>query len=383
MSSPAAITDLSLDDLRERRSAKWTWYGADVLPAWVAEMDFRVAPSVREAVAAAVERDDLGYASVEAAELGPAFAEFAAERHGWAIDPEQVTPLNDVVAGLIEFVRLLTEPGDGVLINPPVYHPFFSLIADAGRRVVEAPPAAGDRLDLDAVEAAFTAGTRVLILCNPHNPTGGVLERGELERIATIAAEHEGWVLADEIHAPLVLPGAEHVPFTTVSDAAAERGIVLTSSSKAFNTAGLKCAIAVTAGEPARDRVAELPEIAVHCGHLGVLASVAAWRDGGDWLDEVIGALDANRALLAELLAERLPAIGYRPPQAGYLAWLDCHELGLGDDPAAAFLERGRVALSSGPQFGAGGEGFARLNFATSPELLAEAVARMATAVDA
>ncbi len=383
MSSPAAITDLSLDDLRERRSAKWTWYGPDVLPAWVAEMDFRVAPSVREAVAAAAERDDLGYASVEAAELGPAFAEFAAERHGWAIDPEQVTPLNDVVAGLFEFVRLLTEPGDGVLINPPVYHPFFSLIADAGRRVVEAPPAAGDRLDLDAVEAAFTAGTRVLILCNPHNPTGGVLERGELERIATIAAEHEGWVLADEIHAPLVLPGAEHVPFTTVSDAAAERGIVLTSSSKAFNTAGLKCAIAVTAGEPARDRVAELPEIAVHCGHLGVLASVAAWRDGGDWLDEVIGALDANRALLTELLAERLPAIGYRPPQAGYLAWLDCHELGLGDDPAAAFLERGRVALSSGPQFGAGGEGFARLNFATSPELLAEAVARMATAVDA
>lgn len=379
MSEAAAITDLSLEDLRRRRSAKWSWFDADVLPAWVAEMDFPVAPALRAALAAAVERDDLGYASTDAARLGPAFAEFAVRRHAWDVDPAQVTPLNDVVAGLTELVRVLTEPGDGVLVNPPVYHPFFSLITDAGRRVVEAPLTASRDLDLDAIEQAFAAGTRVLILCNPHNPTGRVLDRGELERLAAIAAAHDAWVLADEIHAPLVLPGAEHVPFTSVSAAAAERGIVLTSASKAFNTAGLKCAVAITASAEARAQVAALPEVAVHCGHLGVLASVAAWRESDAWLDEVIGVLDANRALLAELLAARAPAIGYEQPQAGYLAWLDCRDLGLGDDPAAAFLERGRVGLSPGPQFGHGGEGFARLNFATSPELLAEVVERIAT----
>ena len=381
MSGSGPITDLSLADLRRRRSAKWSWYDDDVLPAWVAEMDFPVAAPVREALAAAVARDDLGYASTDAARLGPAFAEFAARRHRWDVDPAQVTPLNDVVAGLIELVRVLTEPGDGVLINPPVYHPFFHLITDAGRRVVEAPLADGRDLDLDAVEAAFAGGTRVLILCNPHNPTGGVLGRAELERVAEIAVAHDGWVLADEIHAPMVLAGAEHVPFTSVSDAAAERGIVLTSASKAFNTAGLKCAVAITASATARAAVAELPEVSVHCGHLGVLASVAAWRESDEWLDELIGVLDANRWLLAELLEAKLPAVGYAPPQAGYLAWLDCRELELGDDPAAAFLERGRVGLSPGPQFGTGGAGHARLNFATSPELLAEIVERMAAAV--
>ena len=256
MSGLGPITDLSLADLRRRRSAKWSWYDDDVLPAWVAEMDFPVAAPVREALAAAVARDDLGYASTDAARLGPAFAEFAARRHGWEVDPAQVTPLNDVVAGLIELVRVLTEPGDGVLINPPVYHPFFHLITDAGRRVVEAPLADGRDFDLDAVEAAFAAGTRVLILCNPHNPTGGVLGRAELERVAEIAAAHDGWVLADEIHAPIVFAGAEHVPFLSVSEAAAERGIVLTSASKAFNTAGLKCAVAITASATARAAVA-------------------------------------------------------------------------------------------------------------------------------
>ncbi len=381
MSGSAPISDLSLDDLRRRRSAKWTWYDDDVLPAWVAEMDFPVAPAIREALAEAVARDDLGYASTDAARLGPAFAGFAARRHGWDVDPAQVTPLNDVVAGLIELVRVLTEPGGGVLVNPPVYHPFFRLITDAGRRVVEAPLSAGGDLDLDAIEAAFAAGTRALILCNPHNPTGGVLDRAELERLAEIAAAHDAWVLADEIHAPIVFAGAQHVPFTSVSDAAAERGIVLTSASKAFNTAGLKCAVAITASATAREAVAGLPEVAVHCGHLGVLASVAAWRESDEWLDELIGVLDANRALLAELLEARLPAVGYAPPAAGYLAWLDCRALELGDDPAAAFLERGRVGLSPGPQFGTGGSGHARLNFATSPELLAEIVARMAAAV--
>jgi cystathionine beta-lyase len=375
---PASIADVSLEELRERRSAKWTWYGNDVLPAWVAEMDFRVAPAIREALARAVELDDLGYASADAAGLGTAFAGFAQRRFDWEVDPAQVTPLNDVVSGLYDFVRVLTEPGDGVIINPPVYHPFFPVITETGRTVVEAPLGEGSAVDLDAIEAAFADGARALILCNPHNPTGRVLGRDELGQIAEIAAAHDGWVLADEIHSPMVFAEAEHVPFTTVSDAAAERGIVLTSASKAFNTAGLKCAVAITASATAAAAAERLPEIAKHCGHFGVITSVAAWESSDEWLDEMVSVLDSNRKLLADLLDEHLPQVGYELPQAGYLAWLDCRALGLGDDPAEVLRERAKVALSSGPQFGTGGAGHARLNFATSPELLAEIVTRIA-----
>jgi cystathionine beta-lyase len=375
---PASIADVSLEELRERRSAKWTWYGNDVLPAWVAEMDFRVAPAIREALARAVELDDLGYASADAAGLGTAFAGFAQRRFDWEVDPAQVTPLNDVVSGLYDFVRVLTEPGDGVIINPPVYHPFFPVITETGRTVVEAPLGDGSAVDLDAIEAAFADGARALILCNPHNPTGRVLGRDELGQIAEIAAVHDGWVLADEIHSPMVFAEAEHVPFTTVSDAAAERGIVLTSASKAFNTAGLKCAVAITASATAAAAAERLPEIAKHCGHFGIITSVAAWESSDEWLDEMVSVLDSNRKLLADLLDEHLPQVGYELPQAGYLAWLDCRALGLGDDPAEVLRERAKVALSSGPQFGTGGAGHARLNFATSPELLAEIVTRIA-----
>ncbi len=376
----AQLTGLELDRLRERRSAKWTWYEPDVLPAWVAEMDFPVAEPVREALAHALELNDLGYANPKAIGLGEALAGFCERRFGLAVDPDQVTPLGDVVGGLAELVRALTEPGDGVVVNPPVYHPFFSLIEQEGRRLVGVP-LAGRELDLDGIDRALAEGARALILCSPHNPTGAVPSRDELERVAAIAAAHEAWVFADEIHAAMVLPGAEHTSFLGLSEAAAARGIVLTSASKAFNLAGLGCAQAITAGEPARAAVAKLPRTATHCGHLGALASVAAYRSGDEWLDAVNARLDANRGLLGELLAERLPEVGYAEPAAGYLAWVDCRKLGLGDDPSATFLERGRVALSPGPQFGPGGEGFARLNYATSPALLELIVERMASAV--
>jgi cystathionine beta-lyase len=184
-------------------------------------------------------------------------------------------------------------------------------------------------------------------------------------------------VLADEIHAPLTLPGAEHVPFLTVSEAAAERGIAFCSASKTFNLAGLHCAQIITASAGAAAVIERLPFLATHCAHLGATASVAAFRDGDAWLDDVLAVLDHNRGLLAELLAEHLPEIAYVPPQAGYLAWLDMRELGLGDDPSEPLLERGRIALSPGPQFGPQGAGFARLNFGTSPALLKEAVQRI------
>jgi cystathionine beta-lyase len=217
-----------------------------------------------------------------------------------------------------------------------------------------------------------------LILCSPHNPTGGVPSREQLVAIAEAAARHGAWVLADEIHAPLTLPGARHVPFLTVSPAAAERGIAFCSASKAFNIAGLQCAQIITASESAAAVIERLPFGAKHCGHLGAIASVAAFRDGGEWLDDVLAVLDNNRRLLADLLAERLPEVGYVQPQAGYLAWLDLRALEVADDPSEAILEHGRLPLSAGPTFGSQGAGFVRLNIGTSPALLEEAVARLA-----
>ncbi len=375
------LTELSLQRLRLRRSAKWARYPADVLPAWVAEMDFPLAEPVRIALAEAVELDDTGYAWPQGVGLGEAFAGFAARRLGWKVDPARVSATSDVVGGLTAVLRAVTEPGDRVVIDTPVYHPFFSVIEECGCELVEAPLVEGE-LDPDAVAAAFAAGARALILCSPHNPAGSVPDREQLRAVAAAAAEHGAWVLSDEIHAPLTLPGAEHVPFLTVSEEAREHGIAFSSASKTFNLAGLHCAQIVAASERASAVLASLPFGATHCGHLGAIASVAAFRDGEPWLDAVLAVLDHNRTLLAELLAARLPEVGYRPPRAGYLAWLDLRELGLGEDPAAPLLERGRIALNPGPAFGPPGAGFARLNFGTAPSLVEEAVNRIAKAVD-
>ena len=374
------LTELPLERLRLRRSAKWARYPADVLPAWVAEMDFPLAEPIRVALAEAVELDDTGYAWPQGSQLAEAFAEFAKVRLGWRVDPERVSPSSDVVGAITAVLKEVSEPGDRVVINTPVYHPFFSVIAELGCELLEAPLLDG-QLDPDGVERCFAAGARVLILCSPHNPAGTVPTAEQLAAIAEAAARHGAWVLADEIHAPLTLPGAQHVPFLAVSDAAAERGIALCSASKTFNLAGLQCAQIVTASDSAAAVIGRLPFLATHCGHLGAIASVAAFRHGAAWLDDVIAVLDHNRELLAGLLAEQLPEVGYTPPQASYLAWLDLRELGLGDDPCEPLLERGRVALSPGPQFGPQGAGFARLNIGTSPALVEEAVDRIAQGV--
>jgi cystathionine beta-lyase len=374
--------DVSLELLHTRRSAKWVRYPPEVLPAWVAEMDFALALPIREVLQTALARDDAGYP--DAGRLPEAFAAFAAARLEWTVDPARVRLAADVMSGVAELLRALTEPGDPVVINPPVYPPFALVTRDVGRRVVEVPLDAGSALDLDGIERAFAAGARAYILCHPHNPTGRTCTREELETVAALAARYGVLVVSDEVHAPMTLPGAVHTPFLAVGDEAREHGVVLTSASKAWNIAGLKSAVVVAGSERMdgvlRERLS--PHLAVHAGHFGVLASIAAFEHGGEWLDALVRHLDRNRTLLADLLAERLPAVGYVPPQAGYLAWLDCRALGLGDDPAAAFLERGKVALSSGPPFGAGGAGFARLNIGTSGALVDEAVRRMAAALD-
>jgi cystathionine beta-lyase len=374
------LTEIPLERLRRRRSAKWAMYPEAVLPAWVAEMDFPLAPPVKRALAEAVELDDCGYAAPAELGLSEAFAEFAAARLGWEVDRAQVTASSNVVAALTEVLRTLTEPGDRVIINTPVYHPFFAIVEEVGCELAEVPLQGGE-LDVDGVEREFAAGAAALILCSPHNPSGSVPSREQLAAIAAAAERHGAWVLADEIHAPLTLPGAEQVPFLTVSEAARERGIAFSSASKTFNLAGLMCSQMITAAPGPAAVIEGLSFIAKHGGHLGAVASIAAFREGGPWLDEVIAVLDHNRSLLGELLAERLPEVGYAPPAAGYLAWLDLRELGLGENPAALILERGGLALNSGPTFGPQGAGFARLNFGTSPALVEEAVERIARTV--
>lgn len=363
---------------------KWRTYPEDVLPLWVAEMDVPLAEPVVRAVTDALRLGDTGYP------VGTAYAEalaaFAEKRWGWdglAVERTAIVP--DVMLGVVEMLKLVTGPGDPVVVNPPVYPPFFQFVGNMDRRVVEAPLGADGRIDLAVLEETFAgavAGGRraAYLLCSPHNPTGTVHTAAELTAVAALADRYGVRVVADEIHAPLVVGGADFVPYLSVPGG--ESGLSLMSASKAWNLAGLKAALAVAGPEAAAD-LARLPEEVGHGpSHVGVLAHTAALRDGTAWLDALLTGLDDNRRLLTELLAEHLPAITYRPGEATYLAWLDCRALGLGDDPADVFLHRGRVALNSGLPFGTGGAGHVRLNLATSPEIVEEAVRRMAAALD-
>ena len=376
------LTALTLEQLRARSSAKWRRHPPEVLPVWVAEMDATLAPAIVDAVSGAMRDGDTGYPY--GTRYAEALADFAQARWGWRFDMAATVSVADVMRGVVAMLGLVTDPGDAVVVNSPVYHPFYRYLSSMGRRVVEAPLGPDHRIDPATLELALAdaaAGGRrcALLLCNPHNPTGTVHTRAELEAAGELAAAHGARVVVDEIHAPLVYAPAEHVPYLSLAVGA--NAFALLSASKGWNLAGLKAAVAV-AGELALEDLARLPaEVSHGASQIGVIAHVAALRGGGPWLDRMLAALDANRTALAELLAERLPGVRYRPPDGTYLAWLDCRELGLGEDPAAAFLARGRVALSPGPDFGTGGGGHARLNFATSPEILAEAVTRMAASL--
>ena len=370
--------------LHERTSLKWRSYPTDVLPMFVAEMDYPLAAPIRDALIAAVERSDTGYVA-PVNPLAEAFTGFALRRWGWRVDPAQVTSTTDVSVAIVETIRQIITPGDLVVINPPIYPPFFDLIPEAGGEIVEVPLLSGVggwALDLDGLERAFAAGARAYLLCNPQNPVGHPHTVEDLSALAQLAAQYDVTVISDEVHAPLTHTDGTFTPFLSVSPQAAEQGICVTSASKAWNLAGLKCALIVTASERMRHAVAGLPEeVQLRTSQLGLIASVAAFTDGEEWLDGVIAAIQANRALLAELLHLELPGVTYAQPHASYLAWLDFRALGWGDDPAAVALERAKVALHSGPKFGTQGNGFARLNLACSREVLTEAISRLAAVV--
>lgn len=373
-----------LSRLRQRTSEKWREYPDDVLPLFVAEMDYPLAAPIAAALHAAVDRSDTGY-------IGPddhvkrAFADYAQNRWNWTVDPAQTRTTTDVSVVIVEALRSLIEPGDRVVITPPVYPPFFELIPEAGGVVEEVPlldggaDGAGWALDLAGLERAFAGGAKAFLLCNPHNPLGLVHPRAELEAVAALAAHHGVYVVSDEVHAPLTHSDATFTPFLSVSEEARRIGIAAHAASKAWNLAGLKCALFVTASAEQAKRIHALPiEVEVRTSLFGRIASEAAYRSGQEWLDGALEAIEANRMLLSVLLTDRLPHVRYREPHASYLAWLDLRELGWGDDPAPRILEEARVALNAGIDFGAQGAGFVRLNFACSPEVLTEAIDRIA-----
>lgn len=368
-----------LDRLRLRTSEKWRAYPPDVLPLFVAEMDYPLAPVVAHRVHDLIDLSDSGYVSSPAA-LGAAFAGFAQRHWGWCLDPSMVRTTTDVSVGIVETLRRVIRPGDGVVICSPVYAPFFDMVTEAGGVVVDVPLGA-DGIDAQAIDAALAAGARAVLVSNPHNPLGLVHTHDALEQLAEVAARHEVHVVSDEIHGPLVHDAGSFVPFLSVSDAAREWGVTITSASKAFNLAGFKCALMIAPSERGLAVLDGMPdEVFFRTSIVGFHASVAAFTDGDDWLAGAVSAITASSALLGELLAEQLPEVTFTPPRASYLAWLDFRALGWGDDPAQRALEVARVALNSGRTFGPSGAGFARLNLACSPEVLTEAVRRLAAA---
>lgn len=380
------VTALPLAELRRRSSEKWREYPADVLPLFVAETDFPLAPEVSNALRRAVELGDTGYIASRTP-LPDTYAAFARRRFGCEADPTRMRTTADVSMGIVEILRRVTQPGERVVVTPPVYPPFFDLVSEAGAEVERVPlinTGMGWELDLDGVRAAFEAGATAILLCNPHNPTGTVHSRDALAALAEIADEFGAAVVSDEIHAPLAQPGTGFTPFLDTGEAAERVGYAVVSASKAFNLAGLKCALMVTASESTSAVVRGLPiEVEWRTGQFGLLAAVAAFSEESDeWLDGLLATLDANRVLLEDLLASKLPGARYRMPDAGYLAWIDLSALGWGDNPARRILKEAKVALHFGPAFGEQGRGFVRLNFGTSPEIITEAIERIATLVD-
>jgi cystathionine beta-lyase len=375
-----------LETLRRRTSVKWTEYPPDVLPLFVAEMDYPLAPNLSRVLHERIEASDSGYVGGPGA-LPEAFAGFAERRWGWRPGLGGIRTTTDVSVAIVETLRQAIRPGEGVVITTPVYAPFVSFIAEAGGAVVDVPLLEGaDRpsgyaLDLDGIERAFAAGARAMLLCHPHNPLGLIHPAEDLEALAASAARHGVLVISDEIHAPLAHAGQAFTPFLSVSDAAQAQSITVTSASKGFNLAGFKCALMIAESERTAALLDAMSfEVGARTSILGLHASVAAFRDDEPWLEGAIAALDASSELLTVLLAAKLPDIGYRPPRAGFLAWLDFRALGWAD-PAGRILTEAKVALVPGPDFGPGGAGFARLNLACSPEVLTEAIERIAAIV--
>lgn len=378
---------LDMARLRGLAGNKWRRYGDAVLPAWVADMDFLQAAPIRDYVTHAGATGDLGYPFAEGTQpLPEIFAERAMERYGWRVDSERVELIIDVVQGLYLGLDIYCKPGEAAIVPTPIYPYFLTAAEDNERRAIANPlvsDGTGFVIDFDALEACIDNGTRVLMVCNPHNPTGRVFLRDELEALAEVALRHDLVVIADEIFADVVFEGHRYIPFASLGPEIAARTVTFHSATKAFNLGGIRLAVAVFGSEALHERFKAVPKRLLG-GHncLGINLTRIAWQQCEDWLAGVVPYLEANRDFVTDFLARRMPAVGFVPPEATFFAWMDCRELDLPGGPYAYFLEHAKVALSDGTPFGEVGEGFVRLNFATPRKLLEKILEQLAEAIE-
>jgi cystathionine beta-lyase len=382
--------DFDFDRVVDRRASdsnKWRKFPPDVLPMWVADMDFPSPPVVVRALRARVEHGFFGYLA-ERNELPEVVAERVAKRYGWRVSPEAVVALPGVIAGFNQALRALTSPGQGLLVQTPVYPPILRAAGNHGLRRDEHALTRGGAgrytVDLDAFAAALRPDTRAFLLCNPHNPVGRLFGRAELEGLAAACLRRDVAIVADEIHCDLLLDGRQHVPVAALAPEVEQRTITLMAPSKTFNLPGLKCAVGIIPNAALRERfVAAAADLVPKINVLGYTGALAAYREGDDWLEALLAYLRDNREVLVQQVRATLPGVAVCPPEATYLAWLDCRGSRAAGDPATFFLERARVALNDGANFGPGGAGFVRLNFGCPRALLTEGLERMRAALTA
>ena len=376
---------------RGNRNAKWSKYGPDALPAWVAEHDFRPPPAVTDAMQATIDRGDFGYHDL-ADDVGAAFACWSSERYGWSPDPEFVHTCVDVLQGVTAAVTALAGPGEGVILTPPIYHIFLQICPTARRPQLEWPMRydrdVGWTLDPDDLEALVKRepGARALLWCHPHNPTGWVPGAEVLQRVVELAHAYDFYVVSDEIHADLVYrdSSSPFVPMLSIPGAA-ERVVTVTSPAKTFSISGLRCAVTAYADRDLRRKVrqAHPPLLLGHAARTGIDATIAAWRHGAAWVEGLVPYLAERRDQLADRLAVEAPAARLHRPDSTFLAWLDVSACGLGTAPAARLLEQAGVAVSEGTEFGTNGDGHIRLNFGTSAAVLDEILDRLLPSLQA
>jgi len=379
-----------LASLLQHKSEKWTGFARDVLPLPVAEMDFPVAEPIKKMLHAMVDASDLGYLG-SIPEMGTSFAHFAQERWNWEVDPLQVRIGTDVGVAVVEILRVIAKPGDKVLINSPVYQNFYNWLVETGMEKVDVPftRTGSDEgsnnpweLNWPEIESAYASGIKVHMICSPHNPLGRIYTKEELLRFVGLAKKYNVIIISDEIHAPLTFKDSVFIPTLALGPDAESVCITVTAASKGWNIAGLKCAIIITQNEEMKEKMTHLPFALHYRASLpGAYASAIAFKEGGIWLDTVIAILDQNRYLIQDLLAATLPSVKYHIPQNGYLAWLDLTALNLGEDPGATLIERGKVAFNSGHFYAPQTSQYVRLNFATSPEIITEAIHRIRKAL--
>jgi cysteine-S-conjugate beta-lyase len=375
-------------DRRTSDSNKWRKYPPDVLPLWVADMDFPSPPAVVQALRERVEHGFFGYLT-ESPELPAVVAARVAKRYGWRVSPEAVVLVPGVNVANNFACGALAAPGEGLLLQTPAYPPILRATSNLGRvrrEHVLAQDASGHyAVDLDAFAAAITPDTKAFVLCNPHNPIGRVYTRPELEGMAAACLQRDLWIVADEIHCDLLLDGRTHVPMASLAPEVEARTITFMAPSKTFNLPGLKCAVAIVPNARLRERLTTaMGDLMSKPNSLGHTAAVAAYRHGDEWLEALLRYLAANRDYLVEYVRRTLPGVTMAAPEGTYLAWLDCRRAGVtGGDPYTFFLERARVALHDGRQFGPGGDGFVRLNFGCPRALLTEGLERMGQALGA